>query len=353
MFPPGTEVTMLNEVPEAERLIQLESEGLDTDDLGNVDIVHRFGNIAVKRTLENLPIETFTAAMVLAEQHLEGNMMDSDSHTLAALLMLRDVQKQRQEEMELTLQEETGMLSGSQQNSDDGESSDEDNVVRPSFKRKSTLSQLISRNASLTSLMTSKTMQDNVIKKCPVVCEILDPRTQKAVTEHRSLGLTSDFVVSNRLISKVLAMLSEDRKVKRVLDELLSAKGQQMQVKSSSLYANDGDLVPFCSLQQRALELGHVLCGYQLQGSLDTVMNPKDKVCSLRVCCLCHVFSLRGALTPLSRQLVPKDWADYDLVVMCAERGYESERGYAEGRGNNRRSSINGGGTKKKRQRPR
>jgi len=47
----------------------------------------------------------------------------------------------------------------------------------------------------------------------PIFCEILDTRTQKLIGNHPTLGKSCHFLVSNRLISKVMAMVAEDRKV--------------------------------------------------------------------------------------------------------------------------------------------
>ena len=61
----------------------------------------------------------------------------------------------------------------------------------------------------------------------PVYCEILDTRTQQLIESHPGDDVSScHFLVSNRLISKVLAMVSEDRAVRAILDQLLSGNTQ-------------------------------------------------------------------------------------------------------------------------------
>jgi hypothetical protein len=39
--------------------------------------------------------------------------------------------------------------------------------------------------------------------KQPIFCEVLDSRTQKLISSHPTLGKSCQFLVSNRLISKV------------------------------------------------------------------------------------------------------------------------------------------------------
>lgn len=55
----GSELWMLNEVPEQEREKKLTDGGLDISGLANIKLVHREGNAVIRRHLENLPLETF------------------------------------------------------------------------------------------------------------------------------------------------------------------------------------------------------------------------------------------------------------------------------------------------------
>ena len=58
-------------------------------------------------------------------------------------------------------------------------------------------------------------------RRCPVVCEILDGRTQRTIAGNPSLRGAADWMQSNQMVSQILAMVAEDRDVKCVLDELL------------------------------------------------------------------------------------------------------------------------------------
>lgn len=56
---PGSQLWMLNEVPETEREKKLIDGGLDISSLVNIKLVHREGNAVIRRHLESLPLETF------------------------------------------------------------------------------------------------------------------------------------------------------------------------------------------------------------------------------------------------------------------------------------------------------
>ncbi len=90
-----------------------------------------------------------------------------------------------------------------------------------------------------------------------IFCEILDQRTQQLIDEHPSLGRVCHFLVSNRLISKILAMVSEEREVATVLGSLLSGT-TAMCLKPSSMYVDAADDVTFFTIQKRAQQLNHV-----------------------------------------------------------------------------------------------
>ncbi len=89
----GSEVHLLNMVPLLDRDSLLKEQGLNLSSLENITLVHHLGNSAICKHLEAMPIDTFTSAMILADESREGDMLQSDSHTLASLLLLRDLQK--------------------------------------------------------------------------------------------------------------------------------------------------------------------------------------------------------------------------------------------------------------------
>jgi hypothetical protein len=116
----------------------------------------------------------------------------------------------------------------------------------------------------------------------PMICEILDPRTQKTIQSNVLVQRASDFVQSNQLISQIFAMISEDRNVKQILNELLGPKGADLGVKTVARYMGPRENLSFMQLAARCQKLDEILVGYQKPGGKDekaivTVMNPRDK----------------------------------------------------------------------------
>merc|ERR1719329_1111594 len=89
-------------VPLEQRAARLAEDGLDVKSLRNLCLVHHGGNTSVRRKLEQLPVETFNSCMIFADQLFEADTMHADSHSLATLLLIRDIQQMRMEEKENT-----------------------------------------------------------------------------------------------------------------------------------------------------------------------------------------------------------------------------------------------------------
>ncbi|KAG7398989.1 hypothetical protein PHYBOEH_009982 [Phytophthora boehmeriae] len=217
---PGTELNMLCEEPIRLRNKTLLDSGLDLGTLQNLKIVHHVGNTAVRRQLEPLPWHTFTSIMVLSDQSREADIMHSDSHSLASLLLIRDLQSRA-------------------------------------------LKQIYG--------------EDSAPEYCKCISEILDPRTQRTISTSATILKLSEFIQSNEIVSCILAMISENRDVRVILDELLGPKGAYVEVEPSSRYCAPLEKVSFWQLAKRAISRGDVLCGFQVRGAEETLLNPEGK----------------------------------------------------------------------------
>jgi len=237
----GSEVHMMTHcVPVESRNLHLLEEGLDVSSLTNIRLVHHAGNTSVRRRLETIPLESFSSCMIFADQAFEQDTMHADSHSLATLLLIRDIQSTR-----------------------------------------------YSRPPGGT--------------PCPIICEILDSRTQKTIAGHRNLSLSSDFVQSNKLVAQILAMVAEQRKVKLILDELLGVGGVSLLVVPPQLYACPGEVVSFFTLAKRASRMDAILIGYQKRGCIEkTVLNP-------------------------ARKHEPQVWDSFDLAIIAGNRVFDSK----------------------------
>lgn len=226
----------------AERNDKLLEDGLDIRELQNLVLVHHYGNTSVRRKLEALPLEQFSSCMIFADQAFEADTLHADSHSLATLLLIRDIQSTRSSR------------------SPSRASSEEDDS-HPAF------GELM---RSLTDL--------NRRPRCPIVCEILDPHTQKTIAANHQLSLTSDFCQTNKLIAQILAMIAEERTVNLLFGELLGSTGCNIAVVPSSRYAPEGELLSFLALAKRARLFDEIIIGYQMRGSIEkTVLNPPRK----------------------------------------------------------------------------
>ncbi|KAF4138284.1 Castor and Pollux of voltage-gated ion channel [Phytophthora infestans] len=217
---PGTELHMICEEPIQLRNKSLLESGLDVNTLKNLKIVHHLGNTAIRRQLEKLPWTSFTSIMILSDQSRETDIMHSDSHSLASLLLIRDLQGQ--------------------------------------------------------SLRTNSG-PEAVPNYCKCISEILDPRTQRTISTSATILKLSEFIQSNELVSCILAMISESRDVRVILDELLGPQGAYFEVESSTRYCEVFEKVSFWQLAKRAMTRGDILCGYQVRGAEETVLNPEGK----------------------------------------------------------------------------
>merc|ERR1712048_1052838 len=115
--------------------------------------------------------------------------MHSDSHALATLLLIRDIQSMRatHEHAEFC----------------DGES-EADKVP---------------------------------VHESSVICEILDSRTRSTIMRHSYVRRSSDFIQSNRLIAQFMAMIAGQRSVKKIFEELLGVSGCKLVMESSDKYS--------------------------------------------------------------------------------------------------------------------
>jgi voltage-gated potassium channel Kch len=118
-----------------------------------------------------------------------------------------------------------------------------------------------------------------------VVTELLDQR-DVALAPPTDAG---DFLVSDRLISLLLAQLSEDALLKSVFDDLLDPDGAEVYCKAAARYCTPGDPISFADLVKAARRRGETALGYRLldraqdaEGGFGIAINPlKDAVVTL------------------------------------------------------------------------
>jgi hypothetical protein len=97
-----------------------------------------------------------------------------------------------------------------------------------------------------------------------VVSQLLDGRD----VELAKATSTSDFVVSERLTSFILAQLAEDPERGTVFHDLFDVGGRDISLQPVSAYVEPGGEHPFSAVVEQALHYGQVAIGYRLGSAL-------------------------------------------------------------------------------------
>ncbi len=199
-------VHILCEMSLQDRHKLLTDDGLDLNTIDMLDIEHYHGNPATRRHLEQLEIEAYSSVMIVADVNRDNNVMASDSHSLASLLLIRNIQKQRL---------------GEHGNSKH--------------------------------------------RECTVMCEFLDSCSSFMKNRDNKRGEHVDnkagFVQSYEIISRVMALVAGRPKVKMILDELLGYHGASLRIEKSSRYVRKREMVSFWTVAQRAWDMNEILIG--------------------------------------------------------------------------------------------
>jgi hypothetical protein len=258
IFDPGTEVHLLNRTPIEERVSRLADQGMDTKrDLYNLEITHIVGNPAVWRTLKSLDLKSYRCMLVISDEKDSGDLMASDSHNLACILLLRHHNELTEVELSRTAMAHTGGISRHP-----GVREEHDRALEREKELKDNGGGSSGGSSGVATMAKRKKQQQEKgpISNQPIFCEILDTRTQKLIASHPTLGSSCHFLVSNRLISKVMAMVAEDRKVCAILNILLSGVISCM-LKPSELYVGLSERVSFFVVAKRAQRNNQVVDG--------------------------------------------------------------------------------------------
>ncbi len=108
-------------------------------------------------------------------------------------------------------------------------------------------------------LLYLRDLQRPAAIKVPVTSEILEiqNRNLAAVAE------PDDFIVSNTLISLLVAQVAENPHLMTVFDQLFSAAGHELYLRPATDYVTAGEL-PFTAVSEAALRRGEIAVGYRL-----------------------------------------------------------------------------------------
>ena len=152
-------------------------------------------DVSYNNRFHSPPRVTFNALPACALHVPPQDMMHSDSHALATLLLIRDIQKTRNELKKIA--ERVGRQKASQGRGPHGTAlSLMSGTYRDSRRWQGvTKSGRIEAEAAAVSLAKAN--------ECSIICEILDPRTQNTIKSNLTVAISSDFCQSNKLVSQV------------------------------------------------------------------------------------------------------------------------------------------------------
>jgi ion channel POLLUX/CASTOR len=95
-----------------------------------------------------------------------------------------------------------------------------------------------------------------------LITEVLESRNQELVTR----AGVDNFVISNQIVSMIMAQISENQDMKRVYDHLFQEDGSEIYIKSAALYFESFPVeLRFADLMQIAQKRGEVCLGVKLQ----------------------------------------------------------------------------------------
>ncbi len=127
---------------------------------------------------------------------------------------------------------------------------------------------------TLVTLLHLRDIEEKHGETFSVVSEMLDARNQKLA----EVTKTDDFIVSENLISLLLAQLAENKALGAVFEDLFDADGAEIYLKDASAYVATGEAVDFSTVIEAARRRGEVAIGYDIAGTTGArapKLNPK------------------------------------------------------------------------------
>jgi voltage-gated potassium channel Kch len=120
----------------------------------------------------------------------------------------------------------------------------------------------IADTRTLVTLLHLRQIADKANCHISVVSEMIDVRNRELAEVTR----TDDFVVSNKLVSLMLAQASENRNIAAIFDSLLDAEGSELYMRDAAEYVELGTPVTFHTVTHAARLRSEVAIGHALKG---------------------------------------------------------------------------------------
>jgi len=238
----GSELWLFNMVSAEARATLLKDKGNKEDlELENLTICNAVGNPIIRRDLKNvravdddgkatgqiITLDQFDSILILADAvaiENGANMMSCDSRSLSTVLIIQDIQKKMYD--------------------------------------------------------ARKKEYPDTPMPCSPISEILDTRTKSLLAVANCKG----YIMSNQIISSVIAQVSESRDVNIVLREVLTAEGSETYIRPVSRYVDleKESEMSFWDISLRVRQLQEVAVGFKPENldykeAMHLIINPPDK----------------------------------------------------------------------------
>lgn len=268
--PRGSEFWILSEMDVGKRKKELKLQGFDESKKDNkVNVIHRIGHCR-RKDLDLLPLDLFTGIIVGAAFAYESSYFnnreklggvtskasesipETDSRVISAVMMIQDLINRR----ELRAHTDTVVSRNPVALKDNTAISQLNKGISKCIRGESK----ILRQRSLT-LGTGEDGRQILSRRCVIVGEIVDSRSQAMLNVVNAIDAV---VASNELVSKAIAMVSEDASVNKVLSNLFDPYGSEITLERVNAYVDiaNNELVSFFELMIRGREYGTIVLGY-------------------------------------------------------------------------------------------
>ncbi|MDH6264938.1 voltage-gated potassium channel Kch [Rhizobium sp. SG_E_25_P2] len=115
---------------------------------------------------------------------------------------------------------------------------------------------------TLVTLLHLRQVAEEAGRRSSVVSEMIDVRNR----ELAEVSKADDFVVSNKLVSLMLAQAAENEFMSRIFGSLLDEEGAELYLRPASNYVQPGATVDFYQLTLAGLMRGETVIGYRQRG---------------------------------------------------------------------------------------
>lgn len=290
--PLGSEFWILSEMPVEQRESELRLRGWENNAC-KVKVVHHVGACR-RNVLAQLPLESFTSVIVggsdlpsiskarmnakrSSDSNLlgkSGNADGADARVITVVMMIQDIITRRSTENKYTETYSSRKLNLQMGKNVDGPRSFSHNTLTHTGKGvPSGLARAKSQR-----FLGSRNPTESSTTRGVIVGEIVDSRSRAMLSMVNAIDAV---VASSELISKAVAMVSEDRSVNRVLNTLFDPYDSEITLESVDTYVevSSNERVSFFELMARGRDVGTIVMGYLVR---EVVQSENDSQAMVR-----------------------------------------------------------------------